>query len=57
MVLGIRKRGEEGRQFGVGVEWEHVGDVLVGPDHDERAVVAVDAAQVEDVSAPVSGQA
>ena len=40
---------EEGREFVVRVQRQHVRNVLVGTDDDHRALLAVDAAQVEDV--------
>jgi hypothetical protein len=40
---------EEGREFGVRVEREHVRNVLVRTDDDHCAPLAVDTAQVEDV--------
>jgi hypothetical protein len=42
---------EEGGEFVVRVEGQHVRDVLVRPDDHQRPFLAVDAAQIEDVGA------
>ena len=42
---------KEGREVLMRVEWQQVGDVLVGPHDHQCALVAVHAAQVEDVRA------
>ena len=39
------------REFVVRVQREYVRNVLVGTDDDDRALIAVDATQVEDVAA------
>src|SRR5690606_24029426 len=46
-----QKTGEERRQLLVCIEWQHMGDVLIRADDDDRALLAADPAHIEDVPA------
>src|SRR4051794_37945836 len=48
---GLQHAGEIIRQLPIAVERQHGADILIGPNDHERAALAVDPAQVENVGA------